>query len=184
LAIRRAFAAFAENPAHPLADFQAGIGLASGRAVAGKIGTADQAQVTAFGPVVNLAKRLESMTRQIPAEILLDAETERRLRGEAQRLAGQTRRIARVRPFGMQNVVDLHELLPLDNGQARWSARHAQDYESALVAFQNGNWPQAAQILQSLKAIDPVSQFLWNLMHALQYTPPPDWEGILELKMK
>jgi len=38
--------------------FRCGIGIAHGRAVAGRIGTTDQVKVTAFGPVVNLASRL------------------------------------------------------------------------------------------------------------------------------
>src|SRR5690606_16637136 len=43
--------------------FHCGIGLATGRAVVGRIGTVDQVKVTAFGPVVNLASRLEGMTK-------------------------------------------------------------------------------------------------------------------------
>ncbi len=46
-----------------LAQFQIGIGIATGRGVAGKIGSHDQVKVTAFGPVVNLASRLESLTK-------------------------------------------------------------------------------------------------------------------------
>jgi len=42
-----------------MANFRIGIGIASGTAVAGKIGTIDQAKVSVFGPVVNLASRLE-----------------------------------------------------------------------------------------------------------------------------
>jgi adenylate cyclase len=70
LSIQAQFAAAAKEQGHPLADFKVGIGIASGRAVAGKIGTADQAKVTVFGPVANLAARLESMTRSVHAPIL------------------------------------------------------------------------------------------------------------------
>ena len=63
LAIRAEFAATAQRPDDPLADFRVGIGIATGRAVAGKIGTVDQVKVTVFGPVVNLASRLEGMTK-------------------------------------------------------------------------------------------------------------------------
>ena len=59
---------------------QAGIGVATGRAVAGKIGTVDQVKVTVFGPVVNLASRLEGMTKIIQAPILLDQATARMVR--------------------------------------------------------------------------------------------------------
>src|SRR5262249_27611832 len=48
--IRAQFEAAAREPNHPLADFRVGIGIATGRAVAGKIGTADHVKVTVFGP--------------------------------------------------------------------------------------------------------------------------------------
>jgi len=61
--------------------FHAGIGVATGKAVAGKIGTIDQVKVTVFGPVVNLASRLEGMTKILRAPILLDAATPRSCAG-------------------------------------------------------------------------------------------------------
>ncbi len=72
LAIRAEFEAAAQRSEDPLADFRMGIGIATGRAVAGKIGTVDQVKVTVFGPVVNLASRLEGMTKILQAPILLD----------------------------------------------------------------------------------------------------------------
>ena len=65
-----------------LSGFRMGIGIATGRAVAGKIGTVDQVKVTVFGPVVNLASRLESMTKVLCVPILLDETTARPCRGE------------------------------------------------------------------------------------------------------
>src|SRR4029450_11982130 len=58
-----------------LSDFRVGIGMASGRAGAGKIGTVGQVKVRVFGPGVNLASRLETMTRQLRASILIDPPT-------------------------------------------------------------------------------------------------------------
>ena len=80
LSIRNEFAAAAMRDDHPLTDFRAGIGLATGPAVAGKIGTVDQVKVTVFGPVVNLASRLETMTKILRAPVLIDEETARRVR--------------------------------------------------------------------------------------------------------
>src|SRR6185503_14223643 len=77
LSIRAQFEAAACREGHPLADFRIGLGLATGRAVAGKIGTQDQVKVTVFGPVVNLASRLEGMTKLLRAPILLDEPTAR-----------------------------------------------------------------------------------------------------------
>jgi adenylate cyclase len=55
--------------------FKCGIGIASGPGVAGGIGSDDQIKVTAFGPVVNLASRLESLTKTLGAEIIVDSAT-------------------------------------------------------------------------------------------------------------
>ncbi len=82
LAIRAEFEASSRIENHPLAKFRAGLGIATGRAVAGQIGTTDQVKVTVFGPVVNLASRLESMTKQLQAPILIDEATAERVRSE------------------------------------------------------------------------------------------------------
>jgi adenylate cyclase len=79
LAIRRRFAEFAEDPDHPLARFACGIGLAHGPAVAGRLGTLDQFKVDVFGPIVNLAARLESMTKRFGVPILIDEACGKRL---------------------------------------------------------------------------------------------------------
>ncbi len=75
LAIRSAFEAAAQGERNALSGFRVGMGLATGEAVAGKLGTSDQVKVTAFGPVVNLASRLEGLTRAFGVPILVNAPT-------------------------------------------------------------------------------------------------------------
>jgi class 3 adenylate cyclase len=55
-----------------------GISVCTGIAVVGNIGSAKRVEHTAIGPVVNMASRLEEMTKG--GEILLDEETHRRAR--------------------------------------------------------------------------------------------------------
>ncbi len=90
LAIRRTFTVSPDATPHPLSDFRVGIGIAHGRAVAGRIGTSDRITVTVFGPVVNLASRLETMTKQLRVPILLDEATtailQRRMNSDVGRL--------------------------------------------------------------------------------------------------
>src|SRR6185295_5076579 len=84
-----------------LSDFRVGIGIASGRAVAGKIGTVDQVKITVFGPAVNLASRLETMTRQLRASILIDPPTAAVIRATIPREICRVRRLAKVLPVGL-----------------------------------------------------------------------------------
>ncbi len=135
LAIRAEFSAAAEFPEHPLHDFRVGIGLASGRAVAGKIGTADQVQVTVFGPVPNLAQRLEALTRRMQAEILLDAATATIIAPWVTEQQLQLRRLAKVRPKGLQQPIDVFELrMPVDPATTEQLA----NYEMALSLIETG----------------------------------------------
>ncbi|HEY2759580.1 MAG TPA: adenylate/guanylate cyclase domain-containing protein, partial [Pirellulales bacterium] len=135
LAVRSQFEMAATQPDHPLADFRAGIGIATGRAVAGKIGTSDHVKVTVFGPVVNLAARLESMTKFLGAPILLDPTTAAVLRRRLSPELGRIRRVARVLPYGLASPVEISELLPPQHEYSEISNQNLRDYELALDAF-------------------------------------------------
>ena len=52
-----------------------GIGIASGEMVAGYAGTNDRATYTCIGDIVNLAARLETHTKVVQRDILIDQET-------------------------------------------------------------------------------------------------------------
>jgi len=112
LAIRAEYAAASCEDDHPLSDFRIGIGIATGRAVAGKIGTVDQVKITVFGPVVNLASRLEGLTKLLRAPILIDEMSARALRAQAPPTVARIRRVARVRPYGLDTPLEVCELLP------------------------------------------------------------------------
>src|SRR5262249_17338189 len=72
LSIRKQFAEASAKGNNPLAGFHCGIGIAHGRAYAGQLGTSDQAKVGVYGPRVNLASRLESLTKTFQVPILID----------------------------------------------------------------------------------------------------------------
>ncbi len=183
LAIREQFAA-ATSPGEPLADFQVGIGIATGNAVAGKIGTVDQVKVTVFGPVVNLASRLEGMTKILHAPILIDQQTADLLRLTLSREEGRLRRVARVRPFGLEQPLEVCELLPSESQYAALSDAHIADYEQALDDVLAGNWQQAFERLHRVPADDRVKDFLTVLIAQHNRTPPHDWTGVIPLASK
>ena len=112
LGIRAAFAEFGKSPTHPLYGFRVGIGIASGRAVAGGIGTAEQAKVTVFGPVVNSASRLQDMTKLLRVPILIDEPTAEAIREHTAPDVARVRRLAKVRPYGLDTPLMVTELLP------------------------------------------------------------------------
>ena len=70
-----------EQAARDRVQIQIGIGIASGRVIAGYTGTLHRATYTCVGDTVNVAARLESHTKVVNRPILIDDETRRGLGG-------------------------------------------------------------------------------------------------------
>ncbi|MDP1797072.1 MAG: adenylate/guanylate cyclase domain-containing protein, partial [Planctomycetaceae bacterium] len=143
LGIRAAFARAAAQKDHPLADFSMGIGIAFGRAVAGKIGTEEQVKVTVFGPVVNLAHRLESMTKLLRAPILLDEAAAKIVRSRMPTWEGRLRKLARVLPYGLETPVVVSELLPAVTEYPELTDGQIAQFEAGVEHFTAGRWEDA-----------------------------------------
>lgn len=184
LDIRAAFESASQDENLLLADFSIGIGVATGRAVAGKIGTVDQVKVTVFGPVVNLAARLEGMTKLLQAPILLDETTAQHVRAEMSRDEARIRRVAVFKPFGFSTALEVSELLPPQSAYPALSDDAIAAYEAALEALLAGNWEDAFQLLHNVPADDRVKDFLTVFIAQHNRTPPDDWDGVIPLASK
>jgi adenylate cyclase len=182
LAIQAELAAIAEQPEHRLHDFQMGIGVATGTAVAGKIGTSHQVKVTAFGPVVNLAARLEGMTRQLNIPILVDRRTAEQAGKYWQNSdvppAG-LRFLGRFRPFGLNVATDIYQLYaPMEALDPQVKVT----YQNGWDQFRSSNWHESLAALQSIEKTDPAARFLSKYIraHSLQ----KGFDGVIELRAK
>jgi len=83
LAMRVALAALnAHWRQRGLAELDNGVGLASGPVLAGQIGSPQRLEFTVIGDTVNLAARLEAMTRQVEAPLVFDTATAELLAGD------------------------------------------------------------------------------------------------------
>ena len=184
LGIRSAFIEAQQTAGSPLSDFHMGIGIAQGRAVAGKIGTEDQVKVTVFGPVVNLASRLEGMTTQLRTPILLDATTAETVRNDMDRTEGRVRQLARVLPYGMETPVLVSELLPPESDWPELTDAHLQRFEEGVDHFIRGHWDEAYHCLHGMPADDRAQDFLAMLIVQHNRTAPADWDGVVRLSNK
>jgi adenylate cyclase len=183
LGTRAAFAEVAAEPGHALAQFRVGIGIASGRAVAGGIGAAEQVKVTVFGPVVNLASRLQDMTKLLRVPVLIDEATASAARARLPRDAGRVRRLAKVRPFGLETPLIVSELLP-PAGPGALTDADLDAYDQALAAFLEGDFGTAYRHLHRVSPDDRAKDLLTEFILKHNRTAPPNWDGVIPLGTK
>lgn len=184
LAIRAEFEAASRQPDHPLQDFRVGIGIASGKAVAGRIGTTDQVKVTVFGPVVNLAARLEGLTKYVHAPIVIDEFTALNLRAQLSEQSGRIRRLAQVLPVGLSHPVWVYELLPPEGPECSLDKRDLEIFEQAVECFSSGRWHDAFRLLHQVPAEDEVKDFLTVYIASHSRVAPSDWNGVIRMQSK
>jgi adenylate cyclase len=161
-----------------------GIGIATGRAVAGKMGTSDQAKVGVFGPVVNLGARLEGMTKLLQTPILLDETTARLARQQVPARAARFRRVAKVKPYGLDSALTVTELLPPLSELPQLRDEHLAYYEAALDALLAGRWAEAYELLHKIPPEDRGKDFLTVYIAQHNRVAPPGWDGVIPLQRK
>jgi len=184
LGIRAQLDELARIPNHPLSGFRIGMGLATGRAVAGRIGPLEQAKVSVFGPAVNLAARLEGMTRMLNVTILIDEATARVVREQMSPRDVRCRRLALVQPYGLETPLMVSELLAPQDQDPSLSDEHLAHYEAALDAFLRGDWGPAIERLHLIPPSDLGADLLTGFIIGHKRTPPPDWNGVIPLTSK
>ena len=160
--------------------FKMGIGIGTGEAVAGRIGTDDQVKVTAFGPVVNIASRLESMTKQLGCSILIDEATAKSLPTDSPWLPIP---FGQIQPYAMDRSVSVFRVDDgRENGHAI-TAEQIRQITEAVKLFQSGQWDAVATLLESIPAEEPTKRLLLNAIDEMG-SPPKDFKGLIAMKQK
>jgi adenylate cyclase len=157
------------------------IGLNSGPAVVGNMGSARRFDYTAMGDIVNLAARLEGACKLYGISLLIGEETYLRVRQE---MAG--REVDLIRVVGKTRPVRVYEILGEAAAPEAGEAERLASYRAALEAYRARDWENAAALFSTLaKAGDSVSGLYLRRCGELAAAPPPvDWGGVFELKMK
>lgn len=185
LAINRAFEDQVGGAASLLRGFSVGIGVAHGNALAGQIGTKRQAKVGVFGPIVNQGSRLEGLTKRFGVPICISDSTAKMIEQELDEEHAHLRRLACVRPAGMETAVMAYALVPGRRGTVgEMSSQSLDTYDDALDALMDGCWADAQALIGKMPQTDGPSSFLNTYLREHGPHAPSQWDGVISLNKK
>jgi adenylate cyclase len=165
------------------ADCDIRVGIATGEALVGSIGSEYMMSFTVMGDNVNLASRLEGANKVYGSHCLVSEATAAAC-GDALEL----REIDRVVVVGQTRAETIYEIMGRKGELTLDQIELRSRYAEGLAAYRAQSWDDAAKALAAARvaiAEDGPSLALMARIHALRANPPAaDWDGAWHLEQK
>lgn len=160
--------------ARNLGDIQTGIGVHTGTAILGSIGSAQKADYTVIGDTVNLSSRLEGITKLYKTPIIISANCYNELNGE---IPCQILDCVQVK--GKSKSVDIYAPIVLHENlveQPEFQAvKIEQVSQAAFQAYQAKNWTKALGLLRSIPPLYQNQVLIEKCSTFLDTPPEENW---------
>ena len=159
-----------------------GIGLNTGEVNFCRMGSAKRLAWTVMGDNVNLASRLEGITKEYQTQIVISENT-------FTQVASQfvCRELDKIKVKGKHEPVKIYELLDEITAKSKYEAL-LTEFDYAMDAYRSQDWREAAarfgQMLGVYPDDGPTRLFLQRSLEFLENAPEPDWDGVYVMKSK
>ncbi|WPJ95594.1 adenylate/guanylate cyclase domain-containing protein [Coraliomargarita algicola] len=172
------------------------IGLNTGHAVVGNMGSTIRFNYSMSGDSVNLAARCESSAKHFGVYTMVTQAT-RDAASEIENHGLVFRRINRCTVLGRKEPVTFYELMGFEADMSDRQLQCREYYEHALAAYLRRDWARAVEYLnQSIPLerfqarsephimLNPSLLLMQTCQNYMNQAPPVDWDGVYNLPSK